>query len=75
MDDNFTSSIIITKDSYPKFEEKNADSILDIKDLGDSYLIELAMDEKQTIKTSLDNGTEKYNVNVSIASAITALPE
>jgi len=69
MDDRFTSSLIIDKNLYPKFEEKNLESIIDINSLGDSFLIEMKNDET---KTMVDNLYETHNVNVAIASAITA---
>lgn len=69
MDDSFKSSIIINKEDYPNFEKVNYGRILDITSLDNSLLIELESDDTNTM---LDNGSETHNVNVAIASAITA---
>jgi len=69
MDDSFKSSIIINKEDYPNFEKVNYGRILDITTLDNSLLIELESDDTNTM---LDNGSETHNVNVAIASAITA---
>jgi hypothetical protein len=47
------------------------ESIKDIIDLGDNYLIELKNPQVK-LKTFLENGSEVHNVNISIASAVTA---
>lgn len=69
MDDRFKTSILINKEDYPNFEKVNYGRILDITTLDNSLLIEIESDDTNTM---LDNGSETHNVNVSIASAITA---
>jgi hypothetical protein len=72
MDDNFTSSIILNKGDYDKFEKLDKDnSIIDVIDLEDNYLIQ-CKSPKVELDTSLDNGGEVHNINISIAAAITA---
>jgi hypothetical protein len=72
-DDLFTYTEIINKKDYPKFESMEGikESIKDIIDLGDNYLIELKNPQVK-LKTFLENGSEVHNVNISIASAVTA---
>lgn len=69
MDDQFTYSSFISKDSYPKYEEQNYDKILDIKDFDDNYLVEVQGDETRSM---LDDRTESHNINISLASSVTA---
>nr|YP_009517257.1 DNA polymerase [Tephrocybe rancida]YP_009517278.1 DNA polymerase [Tephrocybe rancida]AYE93167.1 DNA polymerase [Tephrocybe rancida]AYE93168.1 DNA polymerase [Tephrocybe rancida] len=69
MTDNFGDIKIIKKKYYDKFEDKNIDNILDIRDLGNNYLIDLKKDRLNTI---LDNGSESHSINIAIASSITA---
>jgi len=73
MDDLFTYINIVNKKDYPKFEEsiKIKESILDIIDLGENYLIQIKNPQVE-MKTDLDNGFETHNVNISIAAAVTA---
>lgn len=71
MDDNFIYCEIIPKKEYDKYEEKFNDSIIDITDLDDNYLVELK-NPKVALDTELDNASEIHNINVAIASAITA---
>ena len=71
MDDLFTYTYIITKVDYPKFEKNAKDSILNVIDLGKSYLIQVKNPDVET-KTALDNGFETHNINIGIASAVTA---
>ena len=73
MDDSFTYSEIISKKDYPKFD-KMADfkeSLVDLIDLGLNYLVQLK-NPKVIQKTYLDNCKETHNVNIAIASAVTA---
>src|SRR2546429_1353901 len=69
MDDNFTNSIIVDKDSYLKYENESFDNIIDITPLKHKYLLEVKSDNTSTM---LDNGRETHKVNVAIASTITA---
>jgi len=69
MDDRFTYCSFISKDSYLKYESDYSDKILDITDFGDNYLVEVESDET---KSMLDDRTEIHNINISIASSVTA---
>jgi hypothetical protein len=73
MNDLFTYSDIISKEDYPKFEEMpgHKESIQDLIDLGPNYLVQLKNPRVEQ-KTALDNGFETHNVNIAIASAVTA---
>ena len=53
------------------FEEKSKDSILDVIELKDNYLLSLK-NPLSEFDTLLDNGFITHNVNISIASAVTA---
>lgn len=68
MDDRFTYSSFISKDSYLEYEKKYSSKILDITDFGDNYLIEVEGDETRSM---LEDRTEIHNINISIASAVT----
>src|ERR1700675_1239743 len=73
MYDSFISNSIISKKDYPTFEKQKGfkESLIDLINLGDNYLVQL----KNPIieqKTILDNGFETHNVNIAIASAVTA---
>jgi len=69
MDDRFTYSSFISKESYLKYEEKYLDKILDVMDFDDNYLVEVEGDETRAM---LDDRTESHNINISISSAVTA---
>jgi hypothetical protein len=73
MDDSFTKTIIISSKDYPKWEKEgnNKSSILNVLPLGDNYLVQ-TKNPLNEIKTFLDNGFETHNVNIGIASAVTA---
>jgi len=73
MDDLFTYTEIINKKDYPKYESMEGvkESIKDIINLDDNYLIELKNPQVK-LKTFLNNGSEIHNVNIAIASAVTA---
>ena len=73
MDDSFTHSHIISKKDYPNFElqEGFKESLQELIDLGDNYLIQLK-NPKVEIKTNLDNGKETHIVNISISRFVTA---
>jgi len=62
---------ILNKAEYSKFEDTNIDSILDVIDLDNSYLVQHKNPQVE-LDTALDNGTETHNVNISIAAAVTA---
>ena len=71
MDDQFTSTKIISKTSYLEFENKYKEVISEIIDLGDNYLIQFKNLQIE-IKSLLDSNRETHNVNIAIASAVTA---
>jgi len=73
MNDSFTYSQIINKKDYPNFEKQEGfkDSIQDLVKLGSNYLVQLK-NPKVEIGTDLDNGFITHNVNISIASVVTA---
>ena len=73
MDDLFTYSEIINKKDYPKFEKLPGwiDSLQDIIDLSKNYLVQLKNPLVEQ-KTNLDNAFETHNINIAIASAVTA---
>jgi hypothetical protein len=62
---------VINKNDYLKFEKQKTDSIIDVIDLGKNYLVSVKNPDAE-LKTNLDNGFETNNINVAIASAITA---
>jgi hypothetical protein len=71
MDDSFINTKIILKEDYPKFENNNKEGIKDIIELKDKYLIQYKNPNSE-LETLLDNGSEIHNVNIAIASAVTA---
>lgn len=73
MDDNFVFSEIMNKKDYESFENVNnsKESILDVIDLQDNYLVQIK-NPKVELNTQLDNGGEIHNINVAVASAISA---
>jgi hypothetical protein len=71
MDDSFITTKFINKKDYLEFENKYKEGIKDIIDLGDNYLLQYK-DPQIEFKSLLDNGTETHNVNIAIASAVTA---
>jgi hypothetical protein len=71
MDDSFSNFVIIDKKDYEKWEQRNIDSIIDITSLDGKYLVEVKP-EYQDLNTMLDHKSETHNINIAIASAITA---
>jgi hypothetical protein len=71
MDDDFVFSYIMNTEDYNKFEDKYKDSIVDIIKLDDNYLVQVK-NPQVDLDTMLDNGSEIHNINISVASAITA---
>ena len=69
MDDSFSTFKIVNKLDYIKFEKEYINSIVDVKELGNKYLIEMQSDLSR-LNTMLDNGSENHNVNIAIASSI-----
>lgn len=56
---------------YQEFERDNAESILNVIELGDKILV-IHRPLSKDINTLLDSTKETHNVNIAIASAITA---
>jgi len=69
MDDQFTSTQIVHKEDYLKFEKANIGFINDVIPLTDSYLVNQNVDYTNT---DLDSQSETHNINIAIASAITS---
>lgn len=74
MRDDFSHSYIYDYSKYKKVERKYSDGKIDLLDtvqLGDKYLVTLK-DHKVALKTDLNYSRETHNVNIAIASAVTA---
>jgi hypothetical protein len=72
MIDSFPDITIFDNEkSYIDFENKFSDDILDILELGDKLLIKHRSEDKD-LRTLLYGNIETHNVNIAIASAITA---
>jgi hypothetical protein len=64
-------TIFNDSNSFLEFERDHAEDIIDILDLDEKVLVK-HRSLKKDINTLLDNAKETHNVNVAIASAITA---
>lgn len=71
MDDDFVFTYIMDKNDYSKFEDINKNSIIDVISIDDNYLVQVK-NPKVELDTTLDNASEVHNINIAIASAITA---
>jgi hypothetical protein len=69
MDDNFLITKILDNDEYLKIENNKNYQIHDVLDLDNKTLVQFKEDNLNTL---LDNGNERHNINIAIASAITA---
>jgi len=69
MNDNFNDIIVVDQKDYLKILNKYIKFIIDIKPLGNKFIFIVARDYTNTF---LDNGTLTHNINIAIASAITA---
>jgi len=72
MDDNFTINTIIPNEELNKFLKINSDNsnnIINLIDLDANIIIQ---SKDNSINNRVDNGSIVHNVNISIASAITA---
>jgi len=70
MDDNFNIIEIINKADYSNYEKKfGITNIIDIIDLDNTFLLKIKIDNLNNL---LDNGSIIHNINIAIASAITA---
>jgi len=67
MDDNFSNINIIHKDYLADFEKLFLDVITNRTELGDYFLVEIKNSEN-----ILEDENSTHNINVAIASAITA---
>jgi len=67
MDDNFSEVNIIHKDYIADFENKFLENIITKTELEDYYLVEIKNNEE-----IVENENSTHNINVGIASAITA---
>ena len=67
MNDNFAEVNIIHKDYYPDFENKFFDDIINKTEIDDYYLVEIKNNEE-----IVEDENSTHNINVGIASAITA---
>jgi len=67
--DNFNETIILSKSEYDIFESKFSKNIVNIVELENKILVKYNMKEDNL---NLDNLLNKQNINVAIASAITA---
>jgi hypothetical protein len=71
MSDNFNEVTIIDESKYKSFENKHIDTITSVMQLNKKYLITLEK-EKDYLNVLLDNGSINHNINIAIASAVTA---
>jgi hypothetical protein len=72
MDDQFNSILIINKKDYINIEKELTDSIINVLQLDDKFLVQIEKSNLQKLNTLLDNASETHNINIAIASAITA---
>jgi hypothetical protein len=71
MDDSFSNTKIIPKADYLGFEGKFKENIEDLIELGDNFLIQYK-DPQGELNSQLDSGKANQNINIAIASAVTA---
>jgi len=71
MIDAFEDIFIMDSDHYQDYENKHVENIKDLIELNDHILVK-ARSKQADINTMLDNASESYNVNIAIASSITA---
>jgi len=73
LDDSFTFTYIMNKKDYINWVKMEGviESIIDLIEIGNSYIIQVK-NPIVKLKTDLDSGTETHNVNIAIASAVTA---
>jgi hypothetical protein len=57
--------------AYNKFEKDHADDIINFVELDGKIMVTHRSEEKD-VDTMLDNSSQTHNVNIAIASAITA---
>lgn len=69
MDDLFDTCLVIDKQTFKKNQKLFEGNIKDIIEIDDNFIIK---NERNKTSTMLDNGSETHNVNIAIASAITA---
>ena len=71
MDDNFSETEILSGKDYLEMEKDNSVEIIDSVQLKDKYMV-TSKYHSTYLNTRLDNGNEFHNVNIAIASAVTA---
>jgi DNA polymerase elongation subunit (family B) len=71
MDQFSTDFVVVPKTKYLEYEVKHIDSIVDIIDLDESVLIEL-VSEKKVLQAEIGGGFGNRNINVAIASHVSA---
>jgi len=73
MDDEFIFTEIMSKKDFQSWEKQEGavEAIVDLIELGKKYLVQIKS-PVQLLKTTLDNAKETHNVNIAIASAVTA---
>jgi hypothetical protein len=73
MDDQFTQIEIMTQKDIDKIMDKHKESkILDMEELSPNKFLVQFSNEKQQLTTMIDTGEETHNINIAIASSITA---
>lgn len=71
MDDNFVSTKIVNSKDYSNFETRNLDSIINVLPMEDNYIVQFK-DPQKEMDNDLDNSSRTHNINIAIASAVTA---
>ena len=69
--DSFDDIFIFSKEQYDEFIKDNSDNIKDFMELGDFMLV-FSKDPSEDLITLFNSLYESHNINVAIASAITA---
>jgi hypothetical protein len=69
MSNQFNNTNVISKKDYPSYEDKHINNIVDVLDLDKNFMVTCKQDMENIL---LDNGTINSNINIAIASAITA---
>jgi hypothetical protein len=71
MEDNYDQTKILNNKEYLKMEKESIDSILDVTPLGDKFMVKYK-DFNLALDKDLDNSKHVININIAIASAVTA---
>lgn len=70
--DNFNEIIIVNKETLNKLLENNNILIQDIFNLGNDFIVQTKKNENQELISSIDSLYEHHNINIAIASFVTA---